>query len=89
MATVIQHKIMKTTTNAISTKMKNLMSQYVGKSFNYFYRGCQYMWTVKIIGVMDSGYFITEVNDGENNWQSNASYGEVKRNIKKGFFIEA
>ena len=89
MATVIQHKIMKTTANAISTKMRNLMSQYVGKSFNYFYRGCQYMWTVKIIGVMDCGYFITEVNDGENNWQSNASYGEVKRNIKKGFFIEA
>jgi hypothetical protein len=47
------------------------------------------MWTVKIIGVMDSGYFITEVNDGENNWQSNASYGEVTCNIKKGFFIEA
>ena len=89
MATVIQHKIMKTTTNAISTKMRNLMSQYVGKSFNYFYRGRQYMWTVKIIGVMDSGYFITEVNDGENIWESNASYGEVKCNIKKGFFIEA
>ena len=89
MATVIQHKIMTTTTNAISTKMRNLMSQYVGKSFNYLYRGRQYMWTVKIIGVMDSGYFKTEVNDGENTWKSNASYGEVKNNIKKGFFIEA
>ena len=80
---------MKTTANAISTKMRNLMSQYVGKSFNYFYGGRQYMWTVKVIGVMDSGYFITEVNDGESTWQSNASYGEVKCNIKKGFFIEA
>ena len=65
MATVIQHKIMKTTANAISTKMRNLMSQYVGKSFNYFHGGRQYIWTVKIIGVMESGYFITEVNDGD------------------------
>ena len=82
-------EIMKTTANAISTKMRNLMSQYVGKSFNYFYGGRQYMWTVKVIGVMDCGYFITEVNDGESTWQSNASYGEVTCNIKKGFFIEA
>ena len=82
-------KIMKTTANTISTKMRNLMSQYVGKSFNYFYGGHQYMWTVKVIGVMDCGYFITEVNDGESTWQSNASYGEFKCNIKKGFFIEA
>ena len=78
---------MKTTANAISTKMRNLMSQYVGKSFNYFYGGRQYMWTVKVIGVMDNGYFITEVNDGESTWQSNASYGEVTCNIKKGFFL--
>ena len=77
------------TAKGISTRMKNLMSQYVGKSFNYFYGGYRYMWTVKIIGIMDCGYFITEVTDGKDTWQSNASYGEFKNGIKRGLYLEA
>ena len=65
------------------------MNQYIGKSFNYFYGGSIYMWTVKIISVQDCGYFITEINDGDKTWQSNASYGEIKNNIKKGLYVAA
>ena len=73
----------------ISTRLKNLMKGYIGKRYNYYWHGQQFMWTVTINGIMgDTGYFVTEVNDGNDVWPSNASYGEVTNNIKKGLFIE-
>ena len=70
--------------------MRNLMNAHIGKTYNFFYHGYNFMWSVTIKGLMDNtGYFITEINDGKNVWQSNASYGEVKSNIKKGLFVEA
>ena len=73
----------------ISIRMRNIMKSYIGKTYNHFYHGVL-LWTVTIKGLMgDTGYFVTEVNDGDNVWQSNASYGEVTNNIKKGLYIEA
>ena len=72
---------------SISTRMRNLMNQYVGMSFDYFFGGFHYMWSVKILSVMDNGYFLTEINDNGKTWKSNASYGEIKNNIKKGLYI--
>ena len=78
------------TTNGISTRMRNLMNAYIGKTYNFFYNGYNFMWSVTIKGLMDNtGYFITEINDGKNVWQSNASHGEVKSNVKNGLFVEA
>lgn len=69
--------------------MKNLMKGYIGKSYKYYYRGQIYMWTVTIKDLMwDTGYFITEVNDGTNVWPGNASYGEIKNCLKKGLYVE-
>lgn len=74
----------------ISTRLKNQMKRYIGKRYNYYWHGQQFMWTVTIKGLIsDTGYFSTEVNEGDNVWQSNASYGEVTNNIKKGLYIEA
>ena len=78
------------TSNGISTRMRNLMTAHIGKTYNYFRGGYQWMWSVKIIGLMDNtGYFITELNDGRSTWQSNASYGEITHNIKKGLLVLA
>ena len=71
----------------ISTRMRNIMNGYVGKIYSYYYHG-RFMWTVKIVAVQDCGYFITELREWDNVWQSNASYGEVITNIKKGRFVE-
>lgn len=73
----------------ISTRMRNLMQAYVGKKYDVYFHG-QYYWTLTIKGLMDdSGYFITEINDGEKVWESNASYGEIKAETKKGSYREA
>lgn len=37
----------------------------------------------------ETGYFVTEINDGEKTYKSNASYGELKNEIKKGRYIES
>lgn len=80
-----QKKIMK---KGISTKLRNLMKNYIGKTFNIVYCG-RIIWTSKIVGLMgDTGYFITEINDGQKSWQSNASYGEITNGIKKGQYVE-
>lgn len=74
----------------ISTRKRNLMNAHIGKVYNYYYNGTFFMWSVTIKSIMDdSGYFITEINDGQNIWQSNASYGEIKHNLKKGIYVEA
>ena len=72
----------------ISTRLKNLMQSYVGKSYDVYFHG-HYYWTLKIVELMgDTGYFVTELNDGKSIWKSNASYGEVKAEIKKGSYRE-
>ena len=72
----------------ISTRMKNIMQSYVGKSYDVCING-HFCWTLKIVGLMgDTGYFITELNDGTKVWESNASYGEIKAETKKGSYIE-
>lgn len=76
-------------TKKISTRMKNLMKGYIGKKYNYFYGRYAFIWVVKIIGITEYGRFVTEINDGSDTWQSNASYGEVVSNIKKGLFVES
>lgn len=64
------------------------MLALVGKEFDFFYHGDSVM-IVKIIGLInETGYFETEVNDGIDVWKSNASYGEVVNNIKKGYYVE-
>lgn len=76
------------TSNGISTRKKNLMSTYIGKSYNYFSGGALLL-SITIVGLMgDTGYFITEVSDGEDVWKSNASYGEIQNNVKKGIYVE-
>jgi len=76
--------------NGLSTRMRNLMNAYVGRKFNYFHGGYQFYWSIKIVALMgETGYFVTELNDGKNTWQSNASYGEIKTMVeKKGYYIE-
>ncbi len=72
-------------TKGISTRMRNLMNNYIGKTFNFLDGG----FTVTIKSLMgNTGYFITEVNDGTDVWQSNASYGEIKNDLKKGLLVE-
>lgn len=72
-------------TKEISTRMRNLMNNYIGKTFNFLDSG----FTVTIKSLMgNTGYFITEVNDGTDVWQSNASYGEITNNLKKGLLVE-
>lgn len=72
----------------ISTRLRNIMQTYIGKSYDVYFHG-YYQWTLKVVGLMgDSGYFVTEINDGQNVWESNASYGEIKAETKKGHYIE-
>lgn len=72
----------------ISTRMRNLMLAYIGKKYDVYFHG-HYYWTVTIVSLMDdSGYFVTEVNDGTKVWPSNASYGEIKTETKKGNYKE-
>lgn len=74
--------------NGISARLRNIMQTYVGKSYDVYFHGSFY-WTMKIVGIMgDSGYFVTELNDGTKVWESNASYGEIKAETKKGSYIE-
>lgn len=72
-------------TNGISTRMRNLMNNYIGKTFNFL--NGDYTVTIKSL-MGNTGYFITEVNDGTDVWQSNASYGEIKNDLKKGLLVE-
>lgn len=72
-------------TKGISTRMRNLMNNYIGKTFNFL--NGDYTVTIKSL-MGNTGYFITEVNDGTDVWQSNASYGEITNNLKKGLFVE-
>ena len=65
------------------------MMGFVGKKYDIFMHGKFYMWSVTIIGLMgDTGYFLTEVTDGDKTWRSNASYGEVVNGIKKGLYVQ-
>lgn len=81
-------EIMKTS-NSISKRMMNLMNAYIGKTYKCFYEG-SFLWFVTIKSIMgETGYFITELNNGKEVWQSNASYGEITKNLKKGIFAEA
>lgn len=74
--------------NSISTRLRNIMQSYIGKSYDVYFHG-HYYWTLKIVGFLgDSGYFVTEINDGKNVWESNASYGEIKTETKKGSYRE-
>ena len=73
----------------LSTRMRNQMNAYIGKSYDYYHNGRTYYWTIIIVALMgETGYFITEVKDGEKVWESNASYGEITHNVKKGIFVE-
>ena len=72
-------------TKEISTRMRNLMNKYIGKTFNFL--NGDYTVTIKSL-MGNTGYFITEVNDGTDVWQSNASYGEITNNLKKGLLVE-
>lgn len=73
----------------LSTRMKNKMMGFVGKKYDYFMHGKFYLWSVTIIGLMgETGYFLTEVTDGDKTWRSNASYGEVVNGIKKGLYVQ-
>ena len=72
----------------ISKRMQNLMQKYIGKKYAVIYHG-YIIWTSTIISLMgNTGYFITEINDGKSTWTSNASYGEITQGIKKGQYIE-
>lgn len=76
-------------TKGISTRMRNLMTAHIGKTYKYLYHGRNFLWTVTIKSLMgNTGYFITEVNDGTDVWQSNASYGEIKNDLKKELLVE-
>jgi hypothetical protein len=67
----------------ISTRLKNLMVQYIGKTY------ATRLWTVKVVELMgDTGYFVTEINDGTKTWKSNASYGEIRNCVKDGSYRE-
>lgn len=71
----------------ISTRMRNIMNAYIGKKYNFSCYG--FRWTTEIVGLMGcSGYFITKVNDGEKEWRSNVSYGEITNGLKKGIYKE-
>lgn len=64
------------------------MAKYIGKTFNAYHYG-HFLWTIKIIDFMgETGYFVTEVSEGDKTWKSNVSYGELKTEIKKGSYIE-
>jgi hypothetical protein len=73
----------------ISTRMRNIMHSYIGKSYDVYFSG-HYYWTLKITGFLgDTGYFTTEINDGTKVWESNASYGEIKAETGKGTYRES
>lgn len=77
-------------TNKISTRLKNLMKQYIGKKYDAYFYG-HFFWTIEIVGLMgETGYFSTRItNNGcENPYLSNMSYGELKAEIKKGNYRE-
>lgn len=72
-------------TKEISTRMRNLMNNYIGKTFNFL--NGDYTVTIKSL-MGNTGYFITEIKEGNEVWQSNASYGEITNNLKKGLLVE-
>lgn len=74
------------TTNCISTRLRNLMNAHVGKTYKFYAYGEIWLETIK--GIMDDGYFLTEINDGRRVWQSNASYSEIRIGLKKGYYAE-
>ena len=65
--------------------MRNLMNNYIGKTFNFL--NGDYTVTIKRL-MGNTGYFITEIKEGNEVWQSNASYGEITNNLKKGLLVE-
>lgn len=72
----------------ISARLRNLMQDCIGKSYDYLSHGIK-MWGVKIVSLLEeSGYFVVELNDGANVWQSNISYQELKNGLKKGHYVE-
>lgn len=74
--------------DTISKRLRNLMQNHIGKSYDYMSHGIK-MWTEKIVGILDeTGYFVTEVTDGANVWQSNVSYDAVKIGLNKGYYKE-
>ena len=77
------------TTKSLSQRRMNSMKAYIGKTYKAIYKG-HFMWTVTIKSIMDeTGYFITQINHGKKTWQSNASYGEITKNLKNGILVEA
>ena len=72
-------------TTGISTRMRNLMNNYIGKTFSFL--NGDYTVTIKSL-MGNTGYFITEIKEGNEVWQSNASYGEITNNLKKGLLVE-
>ena len=72
-------------TKGISTRMRNLMNNYIGKTFSFL--NGDYTVTIKSL-MGNTGYFITEIKEGNEVWQSNASYGEITNNLKKGLLVE-
>lgn len=74
------------TTKCISTRLRSLMNAHVGKTYKLYAYG--EIWYTTIKGIMSDGYFLTEINDGRKVWQSNASYGEIRNGLKKGYYAE-
>ena len=70
----------------ISTRKRNLMNAYVGKTYKFYV--CGEIWHTTIKGIMSDGYFLTEINDGRRVCQSNASYSEIRIGLKKGYYAE-
>ncbi len=69
-------------TKAINTSTRNLMSAYIGKTYEFDGN------LVTIKKIMEDGYFLTEVNEDGVVYQSNASFGEIKNGVKNGLYKE-
>lgn len=53
-------------TKGISTRMRNLMNNYIGKTFSFL--NGDYTVTIKSL-MGNTGYFITEIKEGNEVWQ--------------------
>jgi len=69
-------------TSKISTRLRNLMNQYIGKKFDaYFYN--QFFYTIKVISTKGD-CFILEINSQ----LYDVTYKEFIRRIKKNEYRE-
>ena len=63
------------------------MQMYISKQFYYEYMNGNSL-KVTIVGIMNDGYFKTQIEDDGEIWNSNMSYGELRHELKRGTITE-